>query len=74
MYINTSNYEPLSGSSYNPLPKVSNNSMKGLINIKNKDHKCFLWRNVRLINPHDRNAERISKEDKKIAAKLTFKY
>ena len=48
--------------------------MKGLINIKNKDHKCFLWRNVRLINPHDRNAERISKEDKKIAAKLTFKY
>ena len=74
LYINTSNYEPLSGSSYIPLLKVLNNSGKGLINIKNKDHKCFLWCNVRLINPQNRNAERISKEDKKIAAKLTFKY
>ena len=46
--------------------------MKGLINIKNKDHKCFLWCNVRLINPQARNAERISKEDKKIAAKLNY--
>ena len=46
--------------------------MKGLINIKNKDHKYFLWCNVRLINPQARNAERISKEDKKIAAKLNY--
>ena len=26
-----------------PLLKVLNNSMKGLINLKNKDHKCFMW-------------------------------
>ena len=32
LYINTSNYEPLLGRSYIPLPKVLNNSMKGLIN------------------------------------------
>ena len=25
--------------------------MKGLINLKNKDHKCFIWCHVRLINP-----------------------
>ena len=31
LYINTSNYEPLLGGSYIPLPKVLNNSMKGLI-------------------------------------------
>ena len=37
LYINISNYEPLSGSSYIPLPKLRN-SMKGLINLKNKDH------------------------------------
>ena len=32
LYINTSNYEPLVGRSYIPLPKVLNNSTKGLIN------------------------------------------
>ena len=40
LYINISNYEPLLGGSYIPLPKALNNSMKGLINLKNKDHKC----------------------------------
>ena len=42
--------------------------MKGLINFKNKDHKCFMWCHVRLVNPQNRNAERIKKQDKKIAA------
>ena len=37
LYINVANYEQLSGRSYIPLAKVLNNSMKGLINIKNKD-------------------------------------
>ena len=69
-FINISNYEPLLGDSYIPLPKALDNSMKGLINLKNKDHKCFMWRHVRLINPQNRNAERINKQDKKIAANL----
>ena len=42
IYINAANYEPLSGSSYIPLLKVINNPMKGLLNLKNKDHKCFM--------------------------------
>ena len=42
LYINTSNLEPLLGGSYIPLPKALNNSMKGLINLRNKDHKCFM--------------------------------
>ena len=42
LYINVANYEPLSGSSYIPLPKALNNSMKGLINLKNKDHQCVM--------------------------------
>ena len=41
-YINIANYEPLSGSSYIPLHKELHNSIKGLINIKNKDLKCFM--------------------------------
>ena len=66
--MNISNYEPLLGGSFIPLPKALNNSMKGLINFKNKDHKCFIWCHVRLVNPQNRNAERIKKQDKKIAA------
>ena len=36
LYINISNYEPLLGGSYIALPKALDNSMKGLINLKNK--------------------------------------
>ena len=43
---------------------------KGLINIKNKDKKCFLWCHVRHINPSKEHPERIKKTDKKIAKKL----
>ena len=65
-YQDTSIYEQLLGGSYIPLPKVLNNSMKGLINLKNKDHKCFMWCHVRMLNPQNRNAERINKHDKKL--------
>ena len=43
LYINIFNYEPLLGGSNISLPKALNNSMKGLTNLKNKDHKCFMW-------------------------------
>ena len=46
--------------------------MKGLTNLKNKDHKCFMWCHVRLVNPQNRNAERINKQDKKISANLNY--
>ena len=50
-YINISTYRPLSGSSYIRLPVELRSLTKELINIKNKDQKCFLWYHVRLINP-----------------------
>ena len=50
-YINISTYRPLSGSSYVKLPSELRSPRKGLVNIKNKDQKCFLWCNVRHINP-----------------------
>ena len=46
--------------------------MKGLINLKNKDHKCFMWCHVRLINPTNSHPERINKQDKKTAANLNY--
>ena len=64
LYINMSNYELLLGGSYIPLPKVLNNSMKGLINLKNEDHQCFMWCHVRLINPTNSHPERINKQDR----------
>ena len=47
--------------------------MKGLINLKNKDHKCFMCCHVRLINPtNSHHPERINKQDKKIVANLNY--
>ena len=64
-YINISTYRPLSGSSYMDLPVELRSPRKGLINIKNKDQKCFLWCHVRHINPSKEHPERIKKTDKK---------
>ena len=40
-YLNVSSYLPLSGSTYIKLPAEFQHPMKGLINIKNNDNKCF---------------------------------
>ena len=71
-YINISTYRPLSGSSYMDLPVELKSPRKGLINIKNKDEKCFLWCHVRHINLSKKHPERIKKTDKKIAQKLDY--
>ena len=57
-YINILTYRPLSGSSYMDLPIELRSSSKGLINIKNKDKKCFLWCHVRHINLSKEHPER----------------
>ena len=43
------------------LPVELKSPRKGLINIKNKDQKCFLWCHVRHINPSKEHPERIKK-------------
>ena len=48
---NISTYGPLLGNSYIDLPIELKSLKNGLINIKNKDQKCFLWCHVRHINP-----------------------
>ena len=52
--------------------KKLGNSMKGLINLKNNDHKCSMWCHVRLSNPTNSQPERINKQDKKIAVNLKY--
>ena len=66
-------YDPLAGSSYFPLPPESSNSMKGLINLKNKDNECFKWCHIRFINPTNSHPERINKKDKEIAKTLDYR-
>ena len=71
-YINVSTYRPLSGSSYIKLPVELKSPEKGLINIKNKDQKCFLWCHVRHINPVKLRPQRIIQNDRKIANGLDY--
>ena len=54
------------------LPVELRSPKKGLINIKNKDKKCFLWCHVRHINLSNKNPERIKKTDKKFAEELNY--
>ena len=61
-YINFSTYRRLSGSSYINLPVVPRSARKGLIDIKSKDQKCFLWCHVRHINPSKEHPERVTKK------------
>ena len=60
-YISISTYRPLSGSFYMDLPVELRSLRKGLINIKSKDLKIFLWCHVRNINPSKEHPERIKK-------------
>ena len=50
-HVNIAKYVPLGGNSCLPLPEELRNSKKGLINLKNEYHKCFLWCHVRHLNP-----------------------
>ena len=71
-YLNIVKYLPLRGNSYIQLPKELRNSMKGLINLQNKDDKCFLWSHVRHLNPRKKNPQRITKDDIEFAKGLDY--
>ena len=60
-YINISTYRLLVGNSYIDCPIELKHPRKGLINIKNKDQKWFLWYHVRHINPLKEHPERTKK-------------
>ena len=46
--------------------------MKGLINIKNNDNKCFLWCHTRHLNLVKIHPKRITKEDKNMINDLNY--
>ena len=52
-------YNPTKGSTYIPLPDWITNK-KAIVNIKNKDEKCFIWCILRYLYPRDRDEERLT--------------
>ena len=52
-------YNPTKGSSYIPLPDWISNK-KAIVNIKNKDEKCFLWSILRYLHPKQIHEERLT--------------
>ena len=59
--LHTVNYRPLRGNTWIPLSKELADK-KAIINMKNKDNKCFMWCVKRALNPTNNHPERIDKE------------
>ena len=55
--IHTVVYKPMKGSSYIPLSEFIKRK-NAIINIKNKDDKCFLWSILRYLHPKQSHEER----------------
>ena len=70
IYLNVINYNPLSGSSYKPLPKCIENT-HSIVNIKNEDNQCFLWCCIASRHLPNHHAERVNHY---IQYKNEFKY
>ena len=57
--IHTVDFNPTEASSYLPLPDWITNK-KAIINIQNKDEKCFLWCILRYLHPVDEKDNRLT--------------
>ena len=69
--IHVVEYKPMKGGSYIPLPKFITKK-KTIINIQNKDNKCFLWSILRYLHPKEIHGERLT-DLKKYENDLNFK-
>ena len=57
--IHIVDYKPMKGTSFIPLP-VFIKRKNAIINMENKDDKCFLWCVLRYLHPREKNASRIN--------------
>ena len=57
--IHTVDYKPIKGSSYIPLPDFLMRK-KAIVNMENKDDKCFLWCVLRYLHPREKHSSRIN--------------
>eukprot|EP00794_Sanderia_malayensis_P017208 gene17208-biopygen14810 len=56
------NYKPIKGGSYIPTPKLLS-VKKAIINVQNKDDKCFMWAVLSALYPVDKDSHRTTKYD-----------
>ena len=63
--------KPIKGSSYIPLP-IFIMRKKAIINMENKDKKCFLWSILRYLHPRKKHSSRIN-DLRKYENDLNFK-
>ena len=57
--IHIVDYKPIKGSSYIPLPDFLMRK-KAIINMENKDNKCFLWSVLRYLHPTEKHETRLT--------------
>ena len=69
--IHIGDFKPIKGSSYIPLPDFLMKK-KSIINIQNKDNKCFLWSVLRYLRPVQTNEVRLT-DIRKYEYDLNFK-
>ena len=69
--IHIVDYKPIKGSSYIPLSDFIMKK-KSIINIQNRDHKCFLWSILRYLHPIQMNEVRLT-DKRKYENDLNFK-
>ena len=69
--IHTTEYKPITGSSYIPLPDWIMRK-KAIVSVRNSDNKCFLWSILRYLHPIEKNDCRL-KDLKKYEFSLNTK-
>lgn len=67
----TLSYKPIKGGTYIPLPDFIMKK-RAILNMENKDDKCFQWSILRYLHPVEKHATRIS-DLKKYEDVLNFK-
>ncbi|XP_041351368.1 uncharacterized protein LOC121370296 [Gigantopelta aegis] len=58
--IHMARYRPLRGSSYTPLP-IKLRAKHAIVNVQNRDQKCFMWSVLAALYPVKQHAERVAK-------------
>ena len=58
--VNIHKHVPLRASSYMEIPAEVQNT-KSVVNIQNKDHKCFMWSILAYLHPAHKNPQQVSK-------------
>lgn len=69
--LQTSKYSPIKGSSYFPLCKELKNKT-AIVNVQNKDNKCFMWSILAHLHQSSNHPERIT-QYKEYVTELNFK-